>query len=220
MLPNILPATLTVPLTLKPGLKINQTCHHTWSRHVCLSSVAWTFLYIWQIVSLLDFTSVFCNMWFYVVCLLNIWFVLTACIVHVLPCMILPYFKLFILFSCFMLILHVVCFIVVLMANWTLGKGTTAKRLSFWLTLAHLQWCLTTNCSKHLQKVLGIAYRGKAVCYLDPSEPVQKLVDINARVDSTFSPTRHIRDSRRSSISMGSDVLLLLWAWPPGRVKQ
>ena len=32
---------------------------------------------------------------------------------------------------------------------------------------------------------------------------------------NTFSPTRHINDSRRSSISVGSDVLLLLWAWPP-----
>lgn len=31
----------------------------------------------------------------------------------------------------------------------------------------------------------------------------------------TFSPTLHIKDSRLSSISVGSEVLLLLWSWPP-----
>ena len=46
-------------------------------------------------------------------------------------------------------------------------------------------------------------------------------VDVTVTYDSvvvvmafclTFSPTRHINDSRRSSISVGSDVRLLLWA--------
>lgn len=31
----------------------------------------------------------------------------------------------------------------------------------------------------------------------------------------TFSPTLHINDSKRPSISSGSDVLLLLWGCPP-----